>query len=242
MEPSTSQKKHKKRKLFIMIPAYNEEQSITEVIKRAKNIKINNVEIITLVINDGSVDNTERLAKDAGADIIVAHKINRGLGAAIRTGVNKSLENGADMAIMLDADGEYAPEEIPSLIELILRNEADYVLGSRFMGSIQKMKPIRRLGNLFLTAMLVLFTGKRITDGQTGLRAFSKRALKNLEIIHDYNYAQVLTIDLLRKGYRMKEVPISYSFRQTGKSFVRFKSYALKVFPAMIKTRLRSLR
>jgi glycosyltransferase involved in cell wall biosynthesis len=242
METSTYHKEHKKRKLFIMIPAYNEEQSITEVIKRAKNIKIKNAEITTLVVNDGSRDNTERLAKEAGADIIVSHKINRGLGAAIRTGVKKSLENGADMAVMLDADGEYAPEEIPSLIDLILRDEADYVLGSRFMGAIRKMKPIRRLGNLFLTAMLILFTGKRITDGQTGLRAFSKRALKNLEIIHDYNYAQVLTIDLLRKGYRLKEIPISYSFRKTGKSFVRFKSYALKVFPAMIKARLRSLR
>ncbi|MFX1519444.1 MAG: glycosyltransferase family 2 protein [Promethearchaeota archaeon] len=242
METSPPHKKHKKRKLFIMIPAYNEEQSITEVVNRAKNIKVENVEIITLVINDGSKDNTERLARDAGADFVVTHKLNRGLGAAIRTGVNKSLERGADMAVMLDADGEYAPEEIPSLIKLILRDEADYVLGSRFMGSIHKMKPIRRLGNLFLTAMLVLFTGKRISDGQTGLRAFSKRALQNLEIIHDYNYAQVLTIDLLRKGYRMKEIPISYSFRKTGKSFVRFKSYALKVFPAMIKARLRSLR
>ena len=239
MNASTSQKRYKKRKLFIMIPAYNEEKSITEVIKRSKKIEIKNVEIITLVINDGSKDNTERLAREAGADIIVAHKINRGLGAAIRTGVKKSLEHGADMAIMLDADGEYAPEEIPSLIEFILRDEADYVLGSRFMGSIRKMKVQRRFGNLFLTAILMLFTGKRITDGQTGLRAFSKRALKNLEIIHDYNYAQVLTIDLLRKGYRMKEIPISYSFRKTGKSFVRFKSYALKVFPAMIKARLR---
>jgi glycosyltransferase involved in cell wall biosynthesis len=225
-----------------MIPAYNEEQSIGEVIRRAKNIKITNVEPVTLVINDGSKDDTVRLAREAGADLIVSHKRNRGLGAAIRTGVKKSLEHRADMAIMLDADGEYAPEEIPSLIALILRDEADYVLGSRFMGSIRAMKPIRRLGNLFLTFILMIFTGKRITDGQTGLRAFNKRALKNLEIIHDYNYAQVLTIDLLRKGFRMKEVPISYSFRKTGKSFVRFKSYALKVFPAMIKARLRSLR
>ena len=96
------------------------------------------------------------------------------------------------------------------------------------------MKPI------FDCTSYVIHT-KRITDGQTGLRAFSKRALKNLEIVHDYNYAQVLTIDLLRKGYRIKEIPITYSFRKTGKSFVRFKSYALKVFPAMIKARLRKL-
>jgi len=241
MDQTKNQKLTKKKKLFIMIPAYNEEQSIVEVIHRAKSIKMNNVEIIILVINDGSRDNTERLAVDSGADLIVSHKINRGLGAAIRTGVEKSIENGADMAVMLDADGEYAPEEIPALIELILRNEADYVLGSRFMGGIRKMKVQRRLGNLFLTALLMLFTGRRITDGQTGLRAFSKRALKNLDIVHDYNYAQVLTIDLLRKGYRIKEIPISYSFRKTGKSFVRFKSYALKVFPAMIKARLRKL-
>ena len=242
MEKTKNKKLAKKKSLFIMIPAYNEENTIAEVIHRANNIKINNVEIITLVINDGSKDNTKRLATESGADLIVSHKVNRGLGAAIRTGVEKSLENGADMAVMLDADGEYAPEEIPALIELILRNEADYVLGSRFMGSIHKMKVQGRLGNLFLTALLMLFTGRRITDGQTGLRAFSKRALQNLEIVHDYNYAQVLTIDLLRKGYRIKEIPISYSFRKTGKSFVRFKDYAVKVFPAMVKARLRKLR
>ena len=240
METNTSQKKHK---IFIIIPAYNEEQSIAEVIKRAKNIKINNnVEIVTLVINDGSRDDTERLAREAGTDIIVSHRINRGLGAAIRTGIRTSIEGGADLAVMLDADCEYAPEEIPSLIEPLLRDEADYVLGSRFMGSIRAMKTIRRLGNLFLTCILMLFTGKKITDGQTGLRAFKRRALENSEIIHDYNYAQVLTIDLLRKGFRMKEVPISYSFRKVGKSFVKFREYALKVFPAMIKARLRSLR
>ena len=90
----------------------------------------------------------------------------------------------------------------------------------------------RRLGNYAFTALLVLLTRRRVTDGQTGMRAFSHEAARRAEIIHDYNYAQVLTLDLLRKGMRMEEVPIRYRVREYGESFIRW-SYPAKVLPAI---------
>ena len=94
------------------------------------------------------------------------------------------------------------------------------------------MKLYRRIGNRAFTLMLVLLTGRRITDGQTGMRAFSREAAAAAEIIHDYNYAQVLTLDLLRKGFALEEVPICYSLREHGASFVNWR-YPAKVLPAI---------
>jgi hypothetical protein len=94
------------------------------------------------------------------------------------------------------------------------------------------MRLYRRVGNYAFTALLVLLTGENITDGQTGMRAFSREAADRAEIVHDYNYAQVLTLDLLRKGFRLEEVPIRYSVREHGESFIRW-SYPAKVLPAI---------
>ena len=97
------------------------------------------------------------------------------------------------------------------------------MLGSRYLGTRRislRQSFLRLAGNIVFTALLSLATGRRITDGQTGFRAFSRRALECAEIVHDYNYAQVLTLDLLKKGMRMREVPISYRLRSNGKSFI----------------------
>jgi hypothetical protein len=94
------------------------------------------------------------------------------------------------------------------------------------------MRLHRRLGNYAFTTLLVVLTRRRITDGQTGMRAFSREAADRAEIIHDYNYAQVLTLDLSRKGFRIAEVPIRYRVREHGVSFVDWK-YPAKVLPAI---------
>ena len=108
------------------------------------------------------------------------------------------------------------------------------MVGSRFAGSIGRMRPHRRLGNRMLTARrCAVIAGSRITDGQSGYRALSARAAAEAEIAHDYNYAQVLTLDLLARGYRYAEVPITYSFREGGRSFVRLGRYLRAVVPAV---------
>ncbi len=129
--------------------------------------------------------------------------------------------------------------QIPDMLAPIENGTADYVLGSRYLGSRNGQRPIRLLGNLAFTALLCLASGRVISDGQTGLRAFSRRALECAEIIHDYNYAQVLTLDLLRKGMRLAEVPIDYQVRANGTSFIG-PEYLWRVPSAMLKEMLSS--
>ena len=100
------------------------------------------------------------------------------------------------------------------------------------MGGVRGMRLHRRLGNHAFTMLLMLLARRRITDGQTGMRAFSQEAARRAEIIHDYNYAQILTLDLLQKGFRMEEVPIRYTLRKHGKSFISWR-YPAKVLPAI---------
>jgi glycosyltransferase involved in cell wall biosynthesis len=158
---------------------------------------------------------------------------NRGLGAAVRLGLAAAVERGAAAVAFCDADREYDPAELERLVGPILEGRADYVVGSRFAGEIRRMLPQRRLGNLALTALLRFVARAPIGDGQSGFRALSRAAAADAEIAHDYNYAQVLTLDLLAKGYRYLEVPIGYRFRSTGRSFVRPLRYLRRVVPAV---------
>jgi glycosyltransferase involved in cell wall biosynthesis len=188
-----------------------------------------------LVIDDGSTDATAAEAERAGAGVI-RHSRNRGLGAAVRAGLRAAVDRDAAVVAFCDADGEYAPEELEHVVGPILRGEADYVVGTRFGGRIDRMLPHRRLGNLVLTRALRWLARAPITDGQSGYRALSSAAARDAEIAHDFNYAQVLTLDLLAKGYRYAEVPISYRFREHGRSFVRLVPYLRAVVPAVWRT------
>ena len=188
------------------------------------------------MVDDGSTDATALVATRAGAHVVLLPH-NRGLGAAVRTGLRQALDTYDPVAVAFaDADGEYAPEELARLVEPIVAGEADYVVGSRFRGEIGRMSRTRRLGNRTLTMGLRALTGVALTDGQSGFRALSASAAANAEIIHDYNYAQVLTLDLLAKGFRYAEVPISYSFRTEGSSFVRPVEYLRRVLPAVARS------
>ncbi len=146
-----------------------------------------------------------------------------------------STERDAVAVAFCDADGEYDPAELEQLMAPILDGHADYVVGSRFAGTIESMRPHRRVGNRVLTRLLRGATRTSITDGQSGYRALSAAAAREAEIIHDYNYAQVLTIDLIDKGFRYAEVPITYRFRSSGSSFVKLGTYLSRVVPAVYR-------
>jgi glycosyltransferase involved in cell wall biosynthesis len=223
----------KKQSLYIVIPARNEEGAIAEVIRKVPRHFAAELTVTILVVDDGSIDGTVQAALAAGADEIYTMPQNTGLGAAVRAGLQEAYRRGADFAVMIDADNEYPAEQIPELMAPLLSGEADYVMGSRFLGTIKGMKWHRRLGNYFFTALQGLLLRRLIYDGQSGMRAFNRAALADLEIIHDYNYAQVMTLNLVRKGYRMKEIPIRYRVRTTGTSFIRLGTYARRVIPAI---------
>ncbi|MGB3634218.1 MAG: glycosyltransferase family 2 protein [Rubrobacteraceae bacterium] len=219
--------------LAIVVPAKDEEETIGELLDRISTVRVPGYDLQSFVVDDGSSDRTAEIAEAKGATV-VRHPRNLGLGAAVRTGLRSAVVAGAEVIAYLDADLEYFPEDIPRLVEPILAGRVDYVLGSRFQGGVRGMQLHRRIGNYAVTALLVLLTRRFMTDGQTGMRAFSREAADQAEIIHDYNYAQVLTLDLLRKGFRLEEVPIRYRVRQHGESFIRW-SYPAKVLPAIWK-------
>ncbi len=216
----------------IIIPAHNEAQNLPATLSRISRDQVPNATAI--VVDDGSTDGTAQVARDCGADLVVEHTRKRGLGAALRTGLAAARSMDARAAVYIDADGEYPPEQISLLLNPIDSGEADYVLGSRYLGTRERQPFWRFLGNIVFTGLLCLASGRRITDGQTGFRAFSRRALECAEIIHDYNYAQVLTLDLLKKGMRLREVPISYRYRSRGKSFISPR-YLWRVPAAMVR-------
>lgn len=218
-------------RISVVIPAKDEEATIGELLDGISNVQFTGYELSPIVVDDGSIDSTAAIARRHGATV-VSHPENRGLGAAVRTGLRAAVEADALAVAYLDADLEYSPDDIPLLLEPIIAGRADYVLGSRFLGGVRGMRLYRRVGNYAFTGLLSALTGRRMTDGQTGMRAFSREAAESAEIIHDYNYAQVLTLDLLRKGFRFEEVPIRYRVREHGESFIRW-SYPAKVLPAI---------
>jgi glycosyltransferase involved in cell wall biosynthesis len=218
-------------RLAVIIPAKDEEATIGALLDGISKVSVPGHALHPIVVDDGSTDATAAIARGRGAEV-VAHPENRGLGAAVRTGLRAAVASEAVAVAYLDADLEYSPGDIPNVLEPVLSGRADYVLGSRFRGGVRGMRLYRRAGNYAFTALLVLLTGENITDGQTGMRAFSRKAADRAEIVHDYNYAQVLTLDLLRKGFRLEEVPIRYRVREHGESFIRW-SYPAKVLPAI---------
>ena len=219
----------------VIVPALNESENLPSTLSRIPRDQLANLHVI--VVDDGSTDGTAEVARQNGADLVVSHPRNLGLGAALRTGLDVAKRMDASAAVYIDADGEYPPEQIPDLLKPVQSGEADYVLGSRYLGTRERQPVLRLMANLVFTGLLCLASGRRITDGQTGFRSFSRRALECAEIIHDYNYAQVLTLDLLKKGMRMREVPISYRFRTKGKSFIGIK-YLWRVPVAMVREML----
>jgi hypothetical protein len=218
--------------VVVMIPVHDEEGAVGDVVSRVPRTSHGHpVEV--LVVDDGSTDGSAAEARDAGATV-VAQPRNLGLGAAVRRGLAEASARNPAAVVYLDADGEYFPEDIATVVAPVLDGSADYVVGSRFAGDIRRMLPHRRFGNQVLTRW-VRWTARRpdLTDGQSGFRAFSPAAAADAEVVHDYNYAQVLTLDLLGKGYAYAEVPISYAFREQGTSFVRLGRYLRRVLPAV---------
>ena len=217
--------------LALVIPAHNEAESIGKLIGRLPRI-VNGMSTCCIVVDDGSTDDTVFEALGAEAKVI-SHESNRGLGAAIRTGLAAAVADGYQIIAFCDGDGEYSPEELATVTAPIISGDADYVVGSRFSGVIRYMQPHRRVGNIALTRWVRWMVRLRVTDGQSGFRALSWQAAADAELIHDYNYAQVLTLDLVAKGYSYAEVPISYEFRSCGRSFVRLVPYLRRVVPAV---------
>lgn len=162
--------------ILAAIPAYNEEIAIGSVVLRARK----HADTV-LVIDDGSTDATSLVASAAGA-MVLSHERNLGKGSAIRDAFRKAQELGADILILLDADGQHNPDEIPDLVAPILDGSADMVIGSRFLDKKSAIPKYRRAGQEVLTVLTNKVSHSRVTDSQSGFRAFSKKAIQSLSL------------------------------------------------------------
>ena len=234
MDRSTAQSVVAAPSVVLFFPARDEAASVAAVVRRVP-AEVCGHPVLCVVVDDDSADGTGELAARGRRPGRHQHRAGR----ARRRGPARAGRRGRARARTPSRSATPTasthPRSSSALVAPILAGEADYVVGSRFSGEIQRMLPHRRFGNRVLTVALARLARRPITDGQSGYRALSARAAASAEIIHDYNYAQVLTLDLVRKGFRYAEVPISYSFREHGRSFVRLDRYLRKVVPGVVR-------
>lgn len=211
-------------KVFIIISAYNEETTIGSVIDDLKNNNYNNI----VVINDCSKDNTERIALNKGATVL-SHIINRGQGAALATGHEYALRNGADVIVDFDADGQMLVEDIPAMIEPIIAGRADITIGSRFLGKESENMPFTKIITLWLGKIwLRTFFGVRLSDSQCGFRALSKKGAEEIKITHDgAEHASEILIEVFRKKIKHEQVPVKIKYTEYSEGHTQHGKFAL---------------
>jgi glycosyltransferase involved in cell wall biosynthesis len=195
-----------------LVPAFNEAMRIGTVIENR-----NFLGGPTLVIDDGSTDDTARVAREAGATV-VSNRRNLGLGRTIRRGYEEALKTDAEVIVQLDADGQYDPAEIPKLLAPIESGEADMVLGSRLENLQYKMPITKKLGNKAFSWVLRKLTGQDVKDGQTGFRAIRREVLEKCLPINEFSYTQEMIIRAAKEGFVIKSVPIHFHKRYDGQS------------------------
>jgi glycosyltransferase involved in cell wall biosynthesis len=170
-----------------------------------------------IVVDDGSTDATAEIAAGAGA-MVHQHGQNRGYGAAIRSALERGRQLGADALVILDGDGQHDPRDIPKLVRPIIKDEADIVIGSRFIGVVKKPPFYRRLGQRVLTTITNVGSGQKISDSQSGFRAYSAKALKELNLAEDgMSISSEMQFAISKSGLRVAEVPIDVSYAGQAK-------------------------
>jgi len=202
--------------LAIVIAAYNEEGAIGPVVEALPKEVLGQA-IAVIVVSDGSKDGTVAEASAAGA-LVCDPKVNRGQGAALRLGYRLAREGGAEYIVTTDADGQYNPAEIELLMEPILAGEADFVTGSRRLGSEETKDPVRKAGVRFFALAISTLTGQKISDTTFGLRAMRAEVTGAVLLEQPQYQASELLIGVITHGYRVVERPATIHKRQVGKS------------------------
>lgn len=225
------------KKIGIVIPARNEEESLAKVLENIPHFDLS-AEMKVFVVDDSSEDGTYKIARERGGEVI-RHPVSLGVGGALKTGYLLAKEWGADIIAQLDADGEHDPKELPKLLDLVLNEEADMVVGSRFMDGDPPLSFTRKIGINFFTWLVNKLSGFRLTDISSGYRVFKGDILGKIMFPSEKHWAIEMTLLAGRNRVRIKEVPIRAMIRKTGKSqfhdLMTFALYPIRAVKQIIE-------
>lgn len=222
-------------KLIIQIPCYNEEETLLATLNDLPKELSGIEEIGVLVVNDGSIDNSRRIAEEWGAKIIDV-KNNRGLANAFRTGFQEALKLGADIIVNTDADNQYCAKDIENLIQPILLNDADIVVGSRNIEAIKEFSFVKKVFQKLGSMVLRLLSSTKVKDAPSGFRAFSREAALKLNVFDNYTYTMETLIQAGAKGLRVVSIPINVNPQLRNSRLVKnILDYVFKSMKTMIR-------
>jgi hypothetical protein len=203
-------------RIGVLVPAYNEADNVGTVIDRIP-AEVCGVPTATLVVDDGSRDGTEDVARLHGA-VVARHVINRGGGAALRTGYRLLSDSGAKVVVTLDADGQHLPEEMERLVKPVLDGEVAVAHGSRVLGEAEKNHPAREAGIVFFNKLVSFITRTHVTDCSNGYRAVRADVLPQLVLRQEQFHTSEFMIEAIKRGIPAKEVPVTVVSRLSGHS------------------------
>lgn len=208
-------------RLIVNLPAFNEAKNIGTTVARIPRTIAGVNEVFVQVQDDGSTDDTIAAARAAGADFIYTNGVNRGVGITFKNAVENALDNGADIFVNMDADGQFDPNDIAALIAPILNNTADIVSASRFGEKEAKDMPkVKYYLNLIAARIIGWFLSHPIDDLTCGYRAYSRAALLRLNIAPGFTYTQETIIDAIGKNMRLQWIPVTVTYFANRKSRV----------------------
>lgn len=222
----------------IVIPAYNEEMVIGDVIKNTRNIfDKSHFDFEIIIVNDQSTDNTEKAAVDSGATVI-NHILNQGAGGATSTGLRYAEKYSFDIAVTMDADGQHDPKDVLSCVEESIKIKTDLLIGSRLIDS-QGMSRVKVIGNKGLTFITWLLFGVNVTDSQSGLRVFSKQALDVLEWKSTgYEFCSEMIWRAKQANLIINEYPIKAIYTEYSKNKGQNNWNAINIVRSLVRRRL----
>ncbi len=204
--------------MSIVIPVFNEERTIGDVITRTKSImEQSKLPYEVLVIDDGSLDRSAEISQASEAQVL--REDHQGKGYALRLGFKQAK---GKVIVTLDSDGSHNPEEIPLVLRDIIENKVDFVIGSRFLNTgvnIPKIPKVNRVGNRMFNNLIRLFTGVKISDSQSGFRAIRSSVIKKMKLnSRGYEVESEMLVKALKMGARVAEIPVSFEQRTVGRS------------------------